>query len=95
MIQHQKSRGGDCRFFLLGDCVRLVRHTRANAGRHDRRRLSCLGILPNSICREVIVIKNDMPMQSCILSQPAFADWKEGSFYRGDQRWMSRIKCVP
>lgn len=32
-----------------------------------------------SICREVIVIKNDMAMQSCIFSQSAFADWKEGS----------------
>ena len=32
-----------------------------------------------SICREVSVIENDMSMQSCIFSQPAFADWKEGS----------------
>ena len=32
---------------------------------------------PDSVCREVIVIKNDMPMQSCMLSQPVLADWKQ------------------
>jgi hypothetical protein len=51
--------------------------------------------LPDPVCREVIVIKDDMPMQSCIFSQPALADWKERSIYRGDQWWISRIKCVP
>jgi hypothetical protein len=51
--------------------------------------------LPDSVCREVIVIKDEMPMQSCMLSQPALADWKERSVYRGDQWWISRIKCVP
>jgi hypothetical protein len=30
--------------------------------------------LPASVCREVIVIKDDLPMQSCMLSQPALAD---------------------
>jgi hypothetical protein len=42
----------------------------------------------------VIVIKDELPMQSCMLSQPALADWKERSIYRGDQWWISRIKCV-
>jgi hypothetical protein len=44
--------------------------------------------LPDSLCREVIVIKNDMPMQTCMLSQAALADWKE-------RPMISRIKCVP
>ena len=51
--------------------------------------------LPEPVCREVIVIKNDMPMQACMLSQPALADWKERSIYRSDQWLISRIKCVP
>jgi hypothetical protein len=25
----------------------------------------------------------------------ALAEWKERSIYRGDQWWISRIKCVP
>jgi hypothetical protein len=54
-----------------------------------------VGTLPDPVCREVIVIKGDMPMQSCILSQPTLADWKERSIYRGDQWRISRIKCVP
>lgn len=51
--------------------------------------------LSEAVCREVIVIKNDMPMQACMLSQPALADWKERSIYRGEQWRVSRIKCVP
>jgi hypothetical protein len=43
-----------------------------------------VGTLPDQVCREVIVIKDDMPMQLCMLSQPALADWKERSIYRGD-----------
>jgi hypothetical protein len=27
-----------------------------------------VGTLPHPVCREVIVIKDDMPMQSCLLS---------------------------
>jgi hypothetical protein len=54
-----------------------------------------VGTLPDPVCREVIVIQNDMPMQACILSQPALADWKERSIYRGEQWRVSRIKCVP
>jgi hypothetical protein len=30
-----------------------------------------------------------------MLSQPALADWKERSIYRGEQWRVSRIKCVP
>jgi hypothetical protein len=51
--------------------------------------------LPVSVCREVIVIKDDLPMQSCMLSQPALADWKGRSIYRSDQWWITQIKCVP
>jgi hypothetical protein len=54
-----------------------------------------VGTLPDPVWREVIVIKDDMPMQSCMLSHPALADWKERSIYRGDSWWISRIKCVP
>jgi hypothetical protein len=54
-----------------------------------------VGTQPDSICREVIVIKDDMSLQACMLSQPALADWKERSVYRGDQWRISRIKCVP
>jgi hypothetical protein len=54
-----------------------------------------VGTLSDSVCRGVIVIKDDMQMQFCTLSQPAIADWKEQSIYRGDQWWISRIKCVP
>ncbi len=50
---------------------------------------------PDLVCREVIVIQNDMPMQACMLSQPALAEWKERSIYRGHQWRISRIKCVP
>jgi hypothetical protein len=54
-----------------------------------------VGTLPDPVCREVIVIQNDMPMQACMLSQPALAGWKERSIYRGEQWRVSRIKCVP
>jgi hypothetical protein len=33
-----------------------------------------------------------MPMQACILSQAALADWKARSIYRGDQWKIGRIK---
>jgi hypothetical protein len=54
-----------------------------------------VGTAPDPVCREVIVIQDEMPMQACMLSQPALADWKERSIFRGDQWLISRIKCVP
>jgi hypothetical protein len=51
--------------------------------------------LQEPVCREVIVIKDEMPMQACMLSQPSLADWKERSIYRGDQWRIKRIKCLP
>jgi hypothetical protein len=51
--------------------------------------------LPDPVCREVIVIQSDMSLQSCMLSQPALADWKGRSIYSSDQWRISRIKCVP
>jgi hypothetical protein len=50
---------------------------------------------PDSVCREVLVTKDDMSMQACMLSQPALAEWKERSIYRGEQWWISQVKCVP
>jgi hypothetical protein len=50
---------------------------------------------PEAVCREVIVIKQDMPMQACMLSQPALAEWKSNSIYNGDGWNIARIKCVP
>jgi hypothetical protein len=44
-----------------------------------------VGTVPAPVCREVIVVKDDRPMQSCMLSQAALADWKERSIYRGGQ----------
>jgi hypothetical protein len=38
-----------------------------------------LASIPQPVCREEIVVKDEMPMQACMLSQPALADWK-GAF---------------
>jgi hypothetical protein len=54
-----------------------------------------LGTIPQPVCREEIVAKDDMPMQACLISQAAIADWKERSIYRGDQWTVGRIRCVP
>ena len=51
--------------------------------------------IPQPVCREEIVVKDEMPMQACMLSQPAIADWKRHSIFSGDQWTVSRIKCVP
>lgn len=54
-----------------------------------------LGAISQPVCCEEIVIKDDMPMQACFLSQPALVEWKEKSIYRGGQWTIGRIKCVP
>ena len=54
-----------------------------------------VGTVPDPVCREAIIIKADMPMQACMLSQHALADWRKRSIYRGNQWLISRIKCVP
>jgi hypothetical protein len=54
-----------------------------------------LGAIPQPVCREEIVVQEDMAMQACFLSQPALAQWKEASIYRGDNWTIQRIKCVP
>jgi hypothetical protein len=64
---------------------------------------SLVAVVPQSVgtlrddpvCREVIVVKQEMPMQMCMLSQPALAEWKEHSIYRSDSWHIARIKCVP
>ena len=48
-----------------------------------------------AICHEEIVVKDDMSMQACMISQPALADWKAHSMFQGDQWTIARIKCVP
>lgn len=47
------------------------------------------------VCREEIVVEQDMSLQACIFSQAALADWKERTIYRGPQWSIQRIKCVP
>src|ERR1700691_5663422 len=54
-----------------------------------------LGAISQPVCREEIVVKDDMPMQACILAQPALAEWKEHSMFRGEQWTVGGIKCVP
>jgi hypothetical protein len=54
-----------------------------------------LGAIPQPVCREELVVKEDMPMQACFLSQPAIAQWKSATIYRGDSWTVARIKCVP
>ena len=54
-----------------------------------------LASIPQPVCREEIVVKDEMPMQACMLSQPAIADWKRRSIFSGDQWTVARIKCVP
>lgn len=54
-----------------------------------------LGTIPQPVCREELVIKDDMPMQACLISQPALADWKSKSIYQSDAWHIARIKCVP
>lgn len=54
-----------------------------------------LGAIPGPVCREEIVIKEDMSMHACIISQAAIAEWKEATIYRGPDWIISRIKCVP
>jgi hypothetical protein len=51
--------------------------------------------IPQPVCREEIVTKQDMPMQACIFSQAALAQWKEASIYRGSAWTVGRIRCVP
>jgi hypothetical protein len=53
-----------------------------------------LASIPQPVCREEIVVKDEMPMQACMLSQAALADWKAHSIYSGEQWAIGRIKCV-
>lgn len=54
-----------------------------------------LGTISQPVCREEIVVEADMSMQACMIAQPAIADWKMRSIYRGDSWTIARIKCVP
>ncbi len=54
-----------------------------------------LASIPQPLGREEIVIKDEMPMQACMLCQAALADWKAHSIYASEQWAIGRIKCVP
>ena len=54
-----------------------------------------VGTQDQPFCREVVVVRQDMPMQACMLSQPALAEWKANSIYHGDGWRIARIKCIP
>jgi hypothetical protein len=54
-----------------------------------------IGTQDQPYCREVVVIRQDMPMQACMLSQLALAEWKANSIYKSDSSCIERIKCVP
>lgn len=54
-----------------------------------------LASISQPVCREEIVIEDDMPMQACFLSQAALADWKSRSIFKSDDWTIARIKCVP
>jgi hypothetical protein len=54
-----------------------------------------LAAIPQPVCREEIVVKDDMPMQMCMLSQAAIANWKGTSIFRSDEWKIARIKCIP
>lgn len=51
--------------------------------------------LPQPVCHEEIVAKDDMPMAICQLSQPAIADWKEKSRFSSEQWDIIGFKCIP
>jgi hypothetical protein len=74
-----------------------VRHIRGKQMQITVVAVMChaLGAISQPVCREEIVVKDDMPMQACFLSQPALAEWKEHSIFRGEQWKIGRIKCVP
>lgn len=47
------------------------------------------------VCREELAYQADMPMQACMLAQPAIADWKSKSIFAGDQWHIGKIRCIP
>jgi len=50
--------------------------------------------IPGPVCREEIVYTDDMPMQACIFSQAAVAEWKAASIYKADEWTVQGIKCA-
>ena len=47
------------------------------------------------LCHEEVIMEADGSMQACIISQPALADWKGHSRFRGPQWRISRWRCIP
>lgn len=59
--------------------------------------LTLCHMLPNipaaPVCREEVIAQTDI-MASCLIGQPAIADWKAHSIYRSDAWSIARVKCV-
>lgn len=53
-----------------------------------------LAVIPAPVCREEIVARTDT-MQACFFSQPALADWKSKSVYRGEAWSIAKVRCIP
>lgn len=51
--------------------------------------------ISSPVCHEEVVVKDDMPMQACLISQAAIADWKSHSIYRSEAWTIDRIRCIP
>jgi len=47
------------------------------------------------VCREEIAHTDDMPMQACIFSQAAAADWQANSKFKAPEWRIAKIKCSP
>ena len=47
------------------------------------------------LCHEEVIMEAEGAMQSCVLGQPALADWKAHSRFAGPQWRVTRWRCVP
>jgi hypothetical protein len=57
-----------------------------------------IAALPNSpVCREEIVVQDEMSMASCMMaSQAGIANWKASSrVFQGDQWAVAKVRCIP
>lgn len=51
--------------------------------------------ITSPVCHEEILVRDEMPMQACMIAQAAIADWKAHSRFSGNQWTVSRIRCIP
>ena len=47
------------------------------------------------LCHEDILAEEDMPMQTCMLSEPQIAYWKEHSVYAAAGWTVKKWRCIP